>query len=211
MADDTNSNSIYVQFDGGDKFDWHTQAINGQWLWDQTSGVYIDGNTWAKPDGIPAPVGPGCAPGQFVASGSSCTFVKAGYTCDTQECQHGMFDDNTIYCKPNPCNYANLTYVHPGASSSDPGCSLGLSAKSGDTCHFGRTGYTCESTQCVAEKWSDHVVSCTPNGCNYDDLTRDATVSHNSGTPTCRPAPSLYILICKYRSAPSLCILILQV
>ena len=50
-----------------------------------------------------------CASGLQVPSGDECSYVLAGYSCQTATCTEGTFDITSPVCSPLPCPYDDLT------------------------------------------------------------------------------------------------------
>jgi len=48
----------------------------------------------------------GCGNGSTVHSGNSCTFIKAGFDCESTSCSAGKWTDTSISCVPKSCEFS---------------------------------------------------------------------------------------------------------
>jgi len=118
-----------------------------------------------------------CMADAMVANGSTCSFAKSGYACDSSACSGGVWSDTAINCTADRCAFNDLVSVDPSTTAQrrfgDVGqppnarCRSGESVTSGSICDFSRTGHTCDSTSCYAGNWSDPVITCSANPCAF--------------------------------------------
>jgi hypothetical protein len=98
------------------------------------------------------PSGTGCAPGQWVPHGGSCSIAKDGYDCVAATCSLRQW--TWAICTPKSCPFSSLlASLAAGVTATGTNCKTGLSTTHNSNCTLSKTGYDCTAAACSFGIW----------------------------------------------------------